>query len=167
MKIYARRYKWYKDLFFQCNILFDKSTQTIMFDKRWKVIKYFMPSKFMEKYIAIKEENGKRKRLGIGKFIRKNSEDNYWIAGYVPKKHQDKGYGIYAGIACINELFKHHPECTVYSASRSSNTRAVRTTTSFGFKILVEDDKHFESSITKEQFDNDFVRYIKKRSNIT
>ena len=166
MKIYARRYRWYKDLFFQCLILFDKDIQTTMFDKRWKIIKYFKPSKNMVKYIAIKEHNGKKTRMGIAKFTRKSLENNFWIAGLVPKKLQDKGVGIYAGIACINELFKKHPDCTVFSASRSSNMRAIRTTTSFGFKVLVQDDRHFESSLTKEQFDNDFVRYIKKRGNI-
>lgn len=167
MKIYARRYRWYKDLFFQCNILFDKQIQKTMFDRRWKVFKYFLPSKNIEKYIVIKEQNGSKKRLGIAKFTRKTQDNVYWIAGFVPKKQQDRGLGIYVGITAINEQFKNHPNCMIYTSSRSSNMRAVRTTSSFGFKILVQDDRHVESSLTKEQFDNAFVRYIKKRGNIT
>lgn len=166
MKIYARKYRWYKDLFFQCHILFDKETQTTMFDKRWKVYKYFMPSKNMEKYIVIKEQNNKKKRLGITKFTRKTKENNYWIAAFVPQKQRNKGIGIYGGVASINELFKKHPNCTIYSSSRSSNLRAVRTTSSLGFTILVQDDKHIESALTKEKFDNGFVRYIITRYNI-
>ena len=167
MRIYARKYKWYKDVFFQCHILFDKDIQKIMFDRRWHVIKYFKPSKNAEKYIAIKEHDGVKTRMGIIRFTRKTDENNYSIAGFIPKKQQNKGYGIFTAIACIGELFKRHPDCKVLSSSRASNMRAVRTTSSIGFEILVQDDKHFESSLTKDQFDNDFVRYLKKRNNIS
>lgn len=167
MRIYAREYKWYKDLFFQCHVLFDKSIQNIMFDNRRKALGYFMPGRFFAKYTVIRvNDDGTKERTAIGAFLKDHRKNVCWIAGFVPTEMQNKGLGVYGGIACLNELFKRSPDCTVYSASYSSNTRAVRVTTSIGFRLYVQDEKHFEASLTKEQFDNEFVRQIKRRCNI-
>ncbi|MCI6703359.1 MAG: hypothetical protein MR455_08605 [Prevotella sp.] len=137
-----------------------------MFDNKRKVFEYFKPGKFFVKYVVIREINGKKDKIAIVAFARGKRKEDFWIAGFVPTAMQNKGLGIYSGIAGLNELFKIKPSCTAFSASYSHNTRAVRATTSMGFHINVQDDKHFESSLTREQFDNDFVRQIKKRCNI-
>lgn len=166
MRIYARKYKWYKDLFFQCHILRDKAIQQIMFDNKRGVLKYFLPWTYHCKYIAIMENDGKTKRFSITTFRKDSEKGGYWIAGFVPAKMQNKGLGIYAGITFINEFFKTHPEATILSASRAANVRAFRTTLSMGFQCDVQDNRHFESSLTREQFDNDFVHYMMKRGGI-
>lgn len=166
MRIYARKYKWYKDLFYQLNVLFDKSIQNSMFDSGRNALSYFKPSRFCAKYVAIKEQDGKKEKICIAAFMKDSRKDVCWIAGFVPSKIQNKGFGIYGAVASLNELFKEHPQYTVFSASNASNTRAVRVTSSIGFQVYTQDEKHFESSLTKEQFDNEFVRYIKDRYNI-
>ena len=62
MRIFARKYKWYKDLFFQCNVLFDKSIQNSMFDSSRNALSYFVPNRFCAKYVAIKEQEGKEEK---------------------------------------------------------------------------------------------------------
>ena len=166
MRIYARKYKWYKDLFYQCNVLFDKSVQKDMFDSSRSALSYFIPGRFCAKYVAIKEHEGKKEKICIGAFMKDQRENVCWIAGFVPSKIQNKGFGIYGGVACVNELFKEHPQYTILSASNARNNRAVRVTSSMGFQIYVQDERHFESSLTKEQFDNEFVKLIKNRYNI-
>ena len=166
MRIFARKYKWYKDLFFQCNVLFDKSIQNSMFDSSRNALSYFVPNRFCAKYVAIKEQEGKEEKICIAAFMKDRREDACWIAGFVPSKIQNKGFGIYGAVASWNELFKEHPRLTVFSASNARNTRAVRVTSSIGFHIYIQDERHCESSLTKEQFDNEFVGYIKDRYNI-
>jgi len=166
MKIYARKYVWYRDLIFQCQILFDSSIQHLMFDNKQKVIRYLLPAENKIKYVAIKEQDGKRTRIGIAQFTRDLKTNCWWIAGFIPTPMQNKGLGIYVGVASINEFFKRNPDCSVYSGSFSYNTRAVRTTNSLGFTIYVQDERHFEGALTKEQFNNEFVNYIKERCHI-
>lgn len=166
MRIYARKYKWYKDLFFQCNVLFDRSVRKDMFDNWRKVFAYFLPCRFYAKYVVIKEHANKKLKIAIGAFLKGENNDVCWIAGFVPYQNQNKGIGVYAGVACLNELFKEHPKCTVFSASHAYNTRAVRVTVSLGFRIYVQDEKHVESTITKEQFYNEFVSSIMRRCKI-
>lgn len=166
MRVSVREYRWYKDLFFQCQILFDDSIQRFMFDNKRKLIRYILPSKDVIKFVAIREQNGKKKRIGIAQFTKGHISDSWWIAGFIPTRLQNKGLGVYVGTASINELFKRYPNCTIFSGSFSFNYRAVRTTTSLGFKTYLQDEQHFESSLTKKQFDNEFVRFVKKRCNM-
>lgn len=166
MRIYAREYKWYKDLFFQCHILWDKSVQRYMFDNKRGILAYFCPWTYYCKYICIMEDGGMRRKFSITTFREDPEKGGYWIAGFVPAKMQNRGLGIYAGITFINEFFKTHPDATILSSSNALNRRAFKTTLSMGFYCYEEDNRHFESSLTKEQFDNDFVHYMMRRGGI-
>lgn len=165
MRILAREYKWYKDFWFQCNVLFDKSLQNIMFDNTLKTLEYFLPFRFCAKYVVIRECNGKKEKVGFAAFLKDRRKKVCWIVGFVPTNEQNKGIGIYGGVACINELFNKFPDYTIFSSSHAYNKRAVRATKSFGFH-MVSVGEHFEGSLTKKQFDNVFVKDIKKRCNI-
>lgn len=164
--IYAREYKWYKDLFFHFRI-FDRSVQHFMFDNKHMMLEYFFPRYFEKKYTIFRQIGKKKERISIISFLKDRREDVYWIDGFVPTRNQNKGLGIYAAVASLSKFFSEHPDCTVISSSYSFNTRAIRTTKSIGFTTIVQDDHHFEGSLTKQQFeDNEFVNLIKKRCNI-
>ena len=166
MKIYAKKYKWYRDFFFQCQILFDKSIQHFMFDNKRKMIDYFLPSNYEVKYVVVRENEGVTKKISIMTFMKDKRDGVFWIAGFVPTRMQNKGLGLYGAIASLHELFKLYPQCEVISASYSFNTRSVRVSKSIGFSMYVQDECHFEGSLTKEQFDNEFVFRVKKRLNM-
>jgi hypothetical protein len=51
----------------------------------------------------------------------------------------------------------------VRSGAFLTNPRSFRTTSSIGFTLDKKDENHFENSITKDLFDNDFANRIKKR----
>ena len=166
MRVYVRKYRWYRDLFFQCHVLFDESIQHIMFDNLRKTLGYFMPGRFYEKYVVVMEQESSKERRAVCAFLKDPRKDVCWIAGFVPTRMQNKGMGVYGAVAGINELFKKHPSCTVLSASYAHNKRAIRVTTALGFRLYVNDDRHYEGSMTKAQFDNDFVKRIMRRCNI-
>ena len=165
MKTLVRPYHWYRDFWFQFQIVTDKSIQRFMFDDKRRVLGYFLPWKYEAKYICVLENDGVKRKIAMASFSQ-NHDKTYSIAGFVPTKIQNRGYGIYAAVAIINHFFKSFPEAVVRSGSFSFNERAYRTTKSVGFQLDIQDDKHFDSTLTVDQFDNDFVRKIKIRAGI-
>lgn len=165
MNTIIRPYVWYKDLWFQLQILTDKSIQYYMFDNMRGVLRYFMPWTYAVKYVCIIENNQKKKKISIATFT-KRKDGLYSIAGFIPTKMQNHGYGIYAGIAYVKTFFESHPNATIYSSSASYNERAYKTTKSMGFQLIIQDERHYASSLTREQFNNEFVKNIIVRAGI-
>lgn len=165
MKTTVRRYIWYKDIWFQLQILTDKTIQHYMFDNMLGVLRFFLPWTYDIKLICFIHKNGKKKRVGIAKFTQRK-ENLYSIAGFIPTKLHNRGYGLYSGVAIIKYFFEHYPYATIHSCSASYNKRAYKTTKAMGFQLNVEDERHFDSTLTIEQFNNDFVRKIKERAGI-
>lgn len=165
MKTIVRPYKWYKDFIFQFQIFTDKSIQYYMFDNIWKTLDYLLPWKYEVKYICIMKDQEKMQKVAIAKFT-KETNGVYAIAGFVPTNMQNRGLGIYAGIAVINHFFRSHPNAIIRSCSYAFNERAFKTTKCMGFKLNIQDERHYESILTKEFFDNDFVNKIKERVGI-
>lgn len=165
MRTTVRRYQWYRDFGFQFQIVTDSSIQHFMFDNKRKVVNYFLPWKYKVKYVCMMECDGIKKKIAMAKFSKVKGE-TYSIAGFVPTKIQNRGYGIYAAVAIINHFFKSFPNAVVRSGSFSFNERAYKTTKSVGFQLDVHDENHFDSTLTSEQFNNDFVRKIMIRAGI-
>ena len=165
MNTIVRPYVWYKDIWFQLQILKDKSIQYYMFDNMRVVLRYFMPWTYCVKYVCIIENNQISKKISIVTFT-KRKDGLYSIAGFIPTKMQNRGYGIYAGIAFVKYFFQSYPNATIYSCSASYNERAFRVTKSMGFQLITQDKRHYASSLTKEQFNNEFVKKIIDRAGI-
>lgn len=165
MKTLVRPYHWYRDFWFQFQIVTDKSIQRFMFDDKRRVLGYFLPWKYEAKYVCLLEHNGVKRKIAMAKFSQ-NHDKTYSIAGFVPTKIQNRGYGIYSGVAFINHFFNYYPNAIIRSGSFAFNTRAFKTTKCMGFELKAQDENHFDSTLTSEQFDNEFVRTIKSRAGI-
>lgn len=165
MKVYVRKTNYLKDLFFYIEVLLNPETKKMMFEGSGNLWRYFFPWRYYRRYVCIAKKNGKTVKIALAQFS-KGKPGEFWIAGAVNKESINSGMGIYAGIAFIDQFFKEQPSAIIKSGSFSFNERAYRTTLSFGFQLDTKDDKHFESSLTKEMFDNEFVRKIKERANI-
>jgi hypothetical protein len=136
-----------------------------MFDRASLIWSYMFSPKYECRYVCQQFINGRWKSVSIAQFSK--SKDNiFWMSGAVPRELYNSGIGIYTAVAYLEKFFKTHPNAVVKSGAFLNNTRSFRMTQSIGFKLERQDDNHFESYITKEQFNNDFANRIKKRINL-
>ena len=111
--------------------------------------------------INAKKNEGEQK-VGVGHFS--HSEGNkFEIAGGIPSKLQNSGIGIYSCIAIVNQFFQERPDAIIISCASANNVRSFRLVTSIGFKLIKQDDRHFETFLTREMFHNDFTNSVKLR----
>lgn len=164
MTIRVRNTSFLRNPFFYLRVLSNSETQKLMFDRKILVWRYLFSPKYECKYICQSLRDGRWKSIALAQ-ISKGEDGVYWLAGAIPKDSFNSGNGLYAAVAIVSEFFKTHPDAVLKSGSFFFNKRAFRTTEAIGFRLEKKDDEHFESSITKEQFDNDFVRKIKNRIN--
>ena len=162
MKFRIRKASLLRDLPFYIRVLRNKETQTLMFDRRSMVWSYIFLPKCKCKYVCQRFVNGHWESVSVAHFV-KGQNEVYWMSGAIPRELYNSGIGIYAAVAFLDSFFKSHPNAIVKSGAFLSNPRSFRTTTSIGFTLDKKDDNHFENSITKELFNNDFANKIKKR----
>jgi len=163
MKLRVRHTCLIKDFSFYFWVLTDSETRRMMFDKKKHVWNYLFSPKCECKYICHILRDGKWKPISFVRFTKGKRDNEYWLAGAIPKKLQNSGKGIYAAVAFITVFFSQHPGAIIKSGSFLFNQRAYKTTLSIGFSLDKKDTSHFESSLTETQFSNDFVHHIKSK----
>jgi len=146
-------------------VFLNQETQSLVFDRTSLLWRYVFSRSYECRYVCQQYVDNHWHSVAIAHFS-KNIDNEYWIAGAVPRRSFNSGIGIYTAVAFINEFFKEHPHAIVKSGSFISNVRAYRTTLSLGFVLDKKDDRHFESSLSKGQFNNEFVNKIRSRINL-
>jgi len=162
MVFYVRHMYFFSDLGFYISIFKDKATRDFIFDGVWKMLLFFSPWRHPYQYVCIAKKNEGERKVAVCHFSHLEG-NKFEIAGGIPSKLQNSGIGIYSCIAFVNQFFQERPDAIIISCASANNVRSFRMVTSIGFKLIKQDDRHFETFLTREMFDNDFTNSVKLR----
>lgn len=125
----------------------------------------------LERYIAdngkdikfigsIMDEEGNLKDVGFAHFYHKE-ENAYTYVGGVHPIYFNHGYGVYASIAMLSLIYDLYPKVKITTGIYKHNQRSLKADLAIGFTITCETDEKWLLELTKEGFNNDFVRRVK------
>ena len=110
---------------------------------------------------SVEGGNGALKDVGFAHFYYKE-EGVYTYVGGVHPKYFNHGYGIYASIAMLSLFYDLKPKVKITTGIYKYNQRSLKADLAIGFILTGETEDKYLLKLTKDSFDNDFVRRIKR-----
>ncbi len=110
---------------------------------------------------SVEDKNGVLTDVGFAHFYYKE-EGAYTYVGGVHPKYFNHGYGIYASIAMLSLFYDLKPKVKITTGIYKYNQRSLKADLAIGFILTGETEDKYLLKLTKDSFDNDFVRRIKR-----
>lgn len=111
---------------------------------------------------SINDGNGFLKDVGFAHFYYKEINAYTYVGGVLPM-YFNHGYGVYASIAMLSLIYELIPNIKITTGIYKHNPRSLKVDLAKGFTITSETDEKWFLKLTKDGFNNDFVRRIKDK----
>lgn len=116
--------------------------------------------KDMKFICSIKDEYDNLKDIGFAHFYYKE-ENAYSYVGGVRPCYFNHGYGVSASIAMLSLIYDLNPNIKISTGVYKYNQRSLKADLAIGFTIINEIDEKWILKLTKDAFNNDFVKRVK------
>lgn len=100
--------------------------------------------------------------IGFAHFYFQGEHKYAYLGGLAPK-YFNSGYGVYASIASLLLFYDIDSRTMITTGIYKHNLRSLKVHLAIGFTITSETDEKWLLKLTKDGFNNDFVRRIKNK----